>query len=58
MMFFCGTSHGQESPTLRAVEIGRKWGFLNEEGQIVIQPRFDALGAFSEGLAEVKVGNK
>ena len=43
----------EESQLLTPVEIARKWGFINEKGQIVIQPQFDAVGTFSEGLAAV-----
>jgi hypothetical protein len=35
----------------------RHWGFINSRG-IVIPPQFEEVGDFSEGLAEVKVGDK
>lgn len=35
-----------------------KWGFMNEDGQWAIQPRFSEAYDFSEGLAAVKIGNK
>ncbi len=34
-----------------------KWGFSDEDGSILITPRFDAVSCFSEGLAMVGIGN-
>lgn len=34
---------------------GKKWGFINTSGDFVIQPKFDALKGFSEGLAAVDI---
>jgi hypothetical protein len=34
---------------------GKKWGFINAVGDFVIQPKFDALKGFSEGLAAVDI---
>jgi len=39
----------------RFVELGR-FGFFNQKGQVVIQPRFDFAAPFSEGLAAYCVG--
>jgi hypothetical protein len=40
------------------VEIGKKWGFINQAGEIKIQPLFDECRwSFSGGLAAVRVGN-
>ena len=30
-----------------------KWGFINEQAQIVIPPQYDSVQAFNEGLAAV-----
>lgn len=38
--------------------IGGKWGFVNKDGNIVINPTFDYVYNFSEGIAAVKVGDK
>lgn len=42
----------------KPVKIGDKWGYKDQNGQIVIQPHFDKAEKFSEGLAEVKIGSK
>lgn len=33
-----------------------KWGFINEAGELVIQPQWGGVGDFSEGLASVNNG--
>ena len=38
--------------------IGGKWGFVNRNGKIVVNPEFDYVFNFSEGIAAVKVGDK
>lgn len=35
-----------------------KWGFINKKGNIVINPSFDDVSEFNEGLAAAKVGDK
>jgi hypothetical protein len=35
-----------------------KYGYKNQQGKIVIQPKFDEASGFSEGLAPVSVGGK
>lgn len=32
-----------------------KWGFINQEGEVVVKPVYDNVGAFSEGYAAVNV---
>jgi len=34
----------------------QKWGFVDQHGNIVVSPRFDDTGHFSEGLCPVRVG--
>jgi hypothetical protein len=46
---------GDEGPLFAIVQ-GGKWGYVDRTGQIVIPPRFDLAGRFSEGLAPVKLG--
>lgn len=31
-----------------------KWGYMNDEGEVVIQAKFDQVGPFHDGLARVK----
>ena len=38
--------------------IGGLWGFVNRNGEIVINPKYDYVFNFSEGIAAVKVGDK
>ena len=35
-----------------------KWGFIDEEGELVIEPRFEKASEFSEGLSVVKYKGK
>ena len=35
-----------------------KYGFIDKSGKVVIEPQFDWVGAFSEGLARVKKDGK
>jgi hypothetical protein len=44
------------SEGLAAVQLDGKWGYINKQGQFVIQPKFDRAGDFSEGLACVQEG--
>jgi hypothetical protein len=37
---------------------GGKWGYIDNRGKAVIEPRFDFAGEFSEGLALVQVGRQ
>jgi hypothetical protein len=41
---------------LAAVRIDGRFGYIDENGEIVIEPAFDLAGAFDQGLAEVLVG--
>jgi len=38
---------------LYPIQLGEKWGFIDQSGRIRILPRFDEVGHFSEGLAGV-----
>ena len=35
-----------------------KWGFINEDGKVTIEPMYDDCKDFSNGVAAVKVENK
>jgi len=43
---------------LAAVQINGKWGYVNKQGQIAIEPKFDIAKDFSEGLAGVTEGGR
>jgi len=40
-----------------AVQVGRKWGFIDTTGQTVIKPQFNSAGEFRGGLASVTTDN-
>jgi hypothetical protein len=44
------------APVAKEVEGKRKWGFIGHDGQFVIEPQFNDVRGFSEGLAAVSVG--
>lgn len=52
-----GLASGAETPVVLfpVVKDGR-WGFIDRTGRVVIAPRFDRAGRFSEGLAPVQEG--
>lgn len=54
----CGTSCGFRKAELMWVQQGGKYGFVDRDGKIVINPQFDRAGDFAEGLAPVRLGNK
>ena len=43
----------EDKSGLYAVEIQEQFGFINIEGEVVIQPGYDSVGFFSEDLAAV-----
>lgn len=42
----------------KRLKIGAKYGYINNNGQILIEPRFENAYKFAEGLAAVKILNK
>ena len=40
-----------------AVKVGKKWGFVDKNGNIVIEPMYDDADSFNQGFAPVKDGN-
>ena len=40
---------------MAAIKMNGKWGYINEDGEIIIKPRFAGNLAFKEGLAAVVV---
>ena len=43
---------------VKPVKIDKKWGYIDQAGQVVIQPQFNFASEFSEGLAVVKIDHK
>ncbi len=43
---------------MAAVKIGGKWGFVDLEGKVLIEPQYEDARSFSQGLAAVKIGGK
>ena len=39
-------------------KVNNKWGFYNENGEIVIQPKYDFIIAFQDGICPVSIGDK
>lgn len=58
LVFFCLSVSAQDRNPLFSVEVNGKHGFIDRNGQIVIDPQFEAVGDFSEGLARYKKGEK
>jgi hypothetical protein len=47
--------HAQELIPYRK---GNKWGYCTPDKKVVVQPKYDKVNIFSEGLAAVRMGNK
>lgn len=41
-----------------AVKVGNKWGFIDKEGKMVIEPKYDEAKSFNIGLAPVMLDGK
>ena len=39
------------------MRIGKRWGYIDRAGKVVIPPRFDYVGAFYSGVATVGIGD-
>jgi hypothetical protein len=46
---------GEFADGLAAVEIGKKWGYIDTSGKVVIQPVYDQVHQFEDGLAHVSL---
>jgi hypothetical protein len=46
------------SDSLAAVQIGEKWGYIDQKGRIAVSPQFDDAYEFSDGVAQVIISNK
>ncbi|ECS1419287.1 WG repeat-containing protein, partial [Campylobacter coli] len=40
------------------VGLNGKWGFIDKSGKIVIEPKFDSIWSFREGLVKVGLNGK
>jgi len=38
----------------KPLKVGEKYGYIDKTGMIVIEPKFDTAGPFSEGLARIE----
>ncbi len=54
----CTDTGFSQSQALFVVIENEKYGYIDTEGQSVINPQFDDAWSFSEGLARVKVADK
>ncbi len=61
LIFISSMSYGEEiskeSRELFPVEVEGKSGYIDKNGQIVINPKFDDASPFSEGMARILVGD-
>ena len=51
---YVGTFHNG----LAVVKLNNKYGFVNTEGEEVVEPKYDEIGYFYDGLARVKLNGK
>ena len=45
---------GGFSDSFSSVRIGQLWGFINQKGEMVIEPKFDWVGNFTDGQVWVR----
>lgn len=53
-LFGCGKSSKTDTLKLIPVESGGKWGFVDKDGKYVVNPQFQSVSFFSEGMAAVE----
>lgn len=44
--------------SLFPIEVNGRWGYIDVSGKVVVGPKFESAGEFSEGLAAVKIDGK
>ena len=52
------SDYNQKSGKLVSIRENGKFGYINLDGQVVIEPQFDDTHFFSKGLAAVKINGK
>ncbi len=57
LLFAAAATVFAADPILFPIRDGSKIGFIDRSGKVVVTPRFDSSGEFSEGLARVTVGS-
>ena len=50
--------YGDKAGTLYEIMVGSKWGLINSDGDIIIEPKYDFITKFRGGFAVVGIGNK
>src|SRR5258707_15099786 len=45
------------SSSLYPIKVNGRYGYISKPGKMVINPQFDDVGKFADGLAPVKIGN-
>ncbi len=56
LLVSCGKNKDNFEYELLPVKMDQKWGYIDNEGKIVINPQFDEAFLFSNGLSLVKAG--
>ena len=51
-----GKDEKQTEDTLHPILLNEKWGYINQEGKVVISPQFDEARDISDGFATVRTG--
>ncbi len=51
------SNQGSE-PALFPIRIEGRWGYINREGEVVVDPQFDDATPFQEGLGRIRVGDE
>ena len=54
----CTSNEMPERTNLYRIMVGDKYGFIDDNGSVVIDPQFDGALDFSEGLCAVKAGDR
>lgn len=58
LLFFCSSSLWSQPASLIPFRCGKLWGYRTPQGNIVIEPQYEAASFFSEGFAAVRKDKK